>query len=858
MTVSSFTAKVKSILSGDTIVLDTGKTFSLAYISAPRLNADEPYGYEAREYLRALLVGKPVRCHVHYSVNGRDYGDVDCPIFSSLIEKSLKDGNVKLRDDASSKNSIPELAEKFKEAQEAAKAADLGLWASSLSAVNVDSTVPEGLFGNNKTYPAVVERVISGDRIQLRTILNKGNHILTNVLIAGVRAPRSSSPDSPAEPFGDAAKNFTETRLLQRSVTAKFIASSNNGLPIVEVIHPVGNIAVFLLQSGLSSVADWQSQQIGAQNMAVLRAAEKKAKDAHLYLWKDLVTSAASASDKPYEATIARVISSDTFVLRNANEEEETVQLSSVRAPRKSDIQGSVHAPISKEFARKRFIGKHVQVKVDAIRPASAQFEERPLVTIILQDKNIAATLIESGYATVIRHRKDDTDRSPVWDELVEKETASIAANKGMHSKKAPPPDRTVDASENFSKAKGFLSSLERQGKVSGVVEHVSSGGRLRIHSARDNLTLTLVLSGVHVPRPQEPFGAAALDFVSRKLYQRDVQFTVVNVDKTGGFIGNVYIPGNADTLAVVLVKEGLAEVHEYSAQQSGVSQLLYDGQEAAQKAHKGLWKDYDGETPAEPEPVVQKATASTSTHEVAKKSYIDIIISNISSTGEISYRSLSSRAQYTKLSADLLSFNNAAGNNSQFTFSRPPRKTDYVTVSPRKGAFVRGRLIAFDKPSNKYSILEVDTGKTINVPYSSLRPLPSQFAVTVIPALAKTAVLSFIKLPPSTPTNYLGEFVDYLKSTIEGQQVVANVDSPATSTPLSVTLFTATSKGVDDSVNSAIVNDGYAFVKTALLGWEKSEAWKASIRSLKELETYARQDRVGVWEYGDAISDEE
>lgn len=857
MPVSSFTAKVKSILSGDTIVLDTGKTISLAYVTAPRLSATEPYGYESREYLRALLVGKPVRCHVHYAVNNRDYGDLDAPVFTSLIEKSLKDGNVKLRDDAGSKNSMPDLVEKFNAAQDFAKAGEIGLWASGVTAVNVDTAVPEGLFGNNKTYPAVVERVISGDRIQLRTILNKGNHILTNALIAGVKAPRSSSPDSPAEPFGDAAKNFSETRLLQRSVTAKYIAISNTGIPIVEVIHPVGNIAVFLLQAGLASIADWQSQQIGAQNMAVLRAAEKKAKDAHLYLWKDLVTSAATAADKTYEATISKVISSDTFAIRNANDEEETVQLSSVRAPRKADVQGAAYAPIAKEFARKRFIGKRVQVKVDAIRPASAQFEERPLVTLTLQDKNIAATIIESGYATVIRHRKDDTDRSPLWDELLEKETAAIEANKGMHSKKEPTPDRTVDASESLSKAKGFLASLERQGKVSGVVEHISSGGRLRIHSARDNLNLTVVLSGVRVPRPQEPFGNDALNFVSKRLYQRDVQFTVVNIDKTGGFIGNVYIPGNPDSLAIILAKEGLAEVHEYSAQQSGLGQALFEAQESAQKAHRGMWKDFVEDAPAVPEPVVQKSVGATA-DAAPKKSYIDIVISNISSTGEISYRPLSARAQYTKLSSDLVSFNNAAGNNSQFTFSRPPRKGDNVTVSMKKGLFTRGKLLAFDKPTNKYTILEMDSGKVANVPYSSLRPLPSQFSVTVIPPLAKTAVLSFIKLPPSSPTDYLSEFVDYLKDTIEGQQVVANVDSPASSSPLSVTLFTAKSKGADDSVNSAIINDGYAFVKTALVGWERLDAWKPVLNSLKEMEQGARRDHVGVWEYGDAISDEE
>ena len=846
MSATNFLAKVKSVVSGDTIALDTGKTISLAYVSAPRLSSNEPYGFESREHLRTLLVGKPVRVHVYYSINNRDYGDLDAPVFASLIEKSLQDGNVKLRDDANSKNAQPGLIEKFTAAQAEAQAKEAGVWSSSLSTINVQTEVPENLFGSSKPYNSVVERVIAGDRIQLRVILNKNTHILTNALIAGIKTPRSASPDSPAEPFGEAAKNFTETRLLQRGVTARFIATAANGLPLVEVIHPVGNIAIFLLQAGLASVADWQSQQLGASSMSALRVAEKKAKDAHLYLWKDLVTTASEASGKTYEAVISRVISSDTFVLRNNSDQEETVQLTSVRAPRKNDISGSVYAPIAKEFARKRFIGKKVEVKVDAIRPASAQFEERPLVTLTMQGKNISEILIASGYATVIRHRKDDNDRSPYWDELLEKENNAIANHKGMHAKKAPVPDRTVDASESASKAKSFLSSLERQGTISGVVEHITSGGRLRIHSERDNLILTLVLSGVRVPRPQEPFGNEALDFVSKRLYQRDVQFSVVGMDKTGGFIGNVTVPNSKDTLSVLLVKEGLAEVHDYSAQQSGFAQALFDAQEEAQKAKKGLWKNKAINVPA---PVEAVPAAPV---EAGKKNYIDITVTDVSSDGEISYRPQSTHAQFTKLSSDLNSFNLAGANNSQFNFIKPPRKNDFVTVSARKGVFRRGKVVEFEKSNGKYTVQEIDTGKTVRVPVSALRPLPNQFSTISIPPLAKTAVLSFVQLPPSYP-------MDHLTEVIEGQQVVANVDSPAGVTPLSVTLFTANSKGADDSVNSEVIKEGYAFVKTpkTLSAWEKLDGWKHTIATLRELEEDAKFDRIGVWEYGDPREDE-
>jgi staphylococcal nuclease domain-containing protein 1 len=66
------------------------RTLALAEIDAPRLgrrpggpNAgstgtpDEPCAWEAREFMRKLLVGKPVLCSVSHTVNsGREYGSV--------------------------------------------------------------------------------------------------------------------------------------------------------------------------------------------------------------------------------------------------------------------------------------------------------------------------------------------------------------------------------------------------------------------------------------------------------------------------------------------------------------------------------------------------------------------------------------------------------------------------------------------------------------------------------------------------------------------------------------------------------------------------------------------------------------
>lgn len=69
---SSFFAQVKSVLSGDTLILANPKNpalerqFSLAYVTAPRLSkdGDEPYAFQSREFLRELTLSKPIKCTV--------------------------------------------------------------------------------------------------------------------------------------------------------------------------------------------------------------------------------------------------------------------------------------------------------------------------------------------------------------------------------------------------------------------------------------------------------------------------------------------------------------------------------------------------------------------------------------------------------------------------------------------------------------------------------------------------------------------------------------------------------------------------------------------------------------------------
>ena len=107
-----FMAHVKSVLSGDTLVLTSPnnpaleRTLSLAYVNAPHLRkeGDEPFAFPSREHLRTLVLNKPVKCSILYSVpSGREYGTVQLQDGTQLPDDLVKAGWVKVREDAGRK-----------------------------------------------------------------------------------------------------------------------------------------------------------------------------------------------------------------------------------------------------------------------------------------------------------------------------------------------------------------------------------------------------------------------------------------------------------------------------------------------------------------------------------------------------------------------------------------------------------------------------------------------------------------------------------------------------------------------------------------------------------------------------------
>ncbi|CAN8100749.1 unnamed protein product [Discula destructiva] len=874
--------KVKSVLSGDTLILANPsnpaleRTLSLAYVSAPRLSkdGDEAFAFQSREFLRALTVGKTVKFQVHYTVptSQRDYGTAELADGTQLPDELAKAGWVKVREDAGKKEDDEEILQRIdalRELETKAKTNSDGLWAGTGGVIEVQNDLGHPQFleqWKGKTVDGVVERVLSGDRLLVRLFLSDKKHLHVMTLLAGIRTPSTARPvvstgqTQPAEEHGNEAKAFVESRLLQRHVKVVMLGASPQGQLVATVLHPNGNIAEFLLQDGLARCNDFHSTLLG-DKMAALRAAERQAQSNKLRLHKNHVSKGDATES---EMTVTKVISADIILVKNKNGEDKRINFSSVRGPRTNESTEAPYKDEAKEFLRKKLIGKHVKVAIDGSKPPQDGYEARDVATVTQNGKNIGLALVSEGYATVVRHRKDDTDRSPNYDELLAAQETAKAEKKGIWSGKAPKTKTLVDASENLQRAKLNLGTLQRQKKIPSVVDFCKSGSRFTILIPREGVKLTLVLAGIRAPRagrsPEErgePFGNEALELANKRCNQRDVEVDVHDIDKIGGFIGDLFV--GRESFAKILVEEGLASVHQYSAEKSGNAAELNAAEKKAKEARKGLWKDWDpSQDQVEQEEVTVEATNDSAPVNL-KREYREISVTGIDDNGRIKIQEVGQgTAALDSLSRAFQKFHLDSKNNNPLRDA--PKAGDLVAARwSEDDCWYRARIRSNDRAAKVAEVVFIDYGNTEKFSWSQLRPLTQpEFNTQKLKPQAADASLTLLQLP--TAPQYFTETKAYLTDVLASKaKWIASFDFVDSKEGISyITIYEDKSPRpkAHDSINREVLLEGLAMVPRKLKGWERSPALADIMTSYKEAEQVAKDSRAGMWEYGDLTED--
>ncbi|KAF9648581.1 transcription factor [Thelephora ganbajun] len=901
----SLKAIVKSISSGDTLILrgrpgpqgqpPKERVLHLADIVAPKVKTsttdEEDWAFESREFLRSLTIGKEITFTSTHSIsssvdNTRDIGTAEINGLDVTIE-ILKNGWAKLKE---LKREPTEEDLKRREAETEAKNGEKGIWNphdSQARTVEYNMPVDSQAFmttWKGKPVDAIIENVKDGSTVRVRLLLSEDEHQFVNVAMAGVRTPRASTKQGESsEQWSEEAKFFTESRLLQRHVSVTllsipqstatpFQAGSSSAPPpatifIGNVIHPVGNIAEHLVAAGLARVVDWHAGMLASSGgMERLRAAEKVAKEKKLNLYANLPTPTASktnggsawGSSKNFDGVVIRVWTGDQLSILGKDGKERRVQLSSTRAPKQSDPRQTYYANEAREFLRKKLIGKQVKVTTDFIRPREGEFEERECVTVRYtnHNTNVAEQLIDKGLASVVRHKRDDEDRSPDFEKLVAAEQAAAGEQRGIHSQKeVQPPKPPSNISESSHRATSFVNSFKRQGRIPAVVDYVAAGSRFKILLPKDNQLLTLVLGGIRAPRTArsasekgEPYGTEAAEFATRRYMQRDVEIEIETVDKSGGFIGTLWMNKN-ENAAVALVQEGLATVHSYSADALSWSKQLYAAEIEAKAKKLNIWKDYDEEVEKEVQPAEDDPAA-------LKTEYIDIIISDIRTTNGLGFSvqilNTEEIASLEQLMKDFSLHHKTAG-PAPAGFA--PKPGDLVSAKFSDGQWYRAKIKKSSVAKKEAQVTFIDYGNQDTISFKDIRPLEQKFRS--LPGQGHEARMSFVKLV-APESEYFTEAVERFRELCEGRKLVANVDHKEGAL-LHLRLIDPANPDVAKDPNACINIDLVAegLASTDRKGCKYLNAYPGAHKKLQEAVNEAKRQQYGMFEFGDVEEDD-
>ncbi|WWC61150.1 uncharacterized protein I303_103729 [Kwoniella dejecticola CBS 10117] len=793
--------------------------------------------------------------------------------------------------------------EQLRAIEQQAKSEGLGLWAEQPESQRTVSfqmpSDPHAFVAEHKDHDidAIVEQVRDGTQIRVRLLLDEENHQFVNLVLAGAKAPRASAgrdnDTSSAEPWGEEAKFFTEVRMLQRAIKVRLLSApvslgasafqsgptpagaksaNGNGLPapssggasiIIGIAkHPNGNIAEFLCGAGLAKVIDWHAGILSPHGgLDRFRAAEKSAKDKRLGLWESFGASksagaangstavAATTKGSEFDAVVSRIWGSDqlSVVPKGEDGKERRLQLASVRGPRNTDAKSTYWANEAKEFLRKRLIGKTVHVHIDYVKPREGEYEERECVTITYgnANNNIAEQLIEKGLATVLRHKRDDEDRSMELDKLIVAEQAAVADTKGVHSAKEVSLPRIVDASESASRASSYLTQWKRQGRHQAVVDFVSAGSRFKLFLPKENTKVTFVLAGIRAPRTarnasekSEPFGPESLRFASRYM-QRDIEVAFDTTDKSGGFIGALYAAGGSN-VAVELVREGLATVHQFSADSLPFGRDLSAAEEEAKNAQRNIWSTYTEE----------ESTTATKVDETGALApdYLDVYVSSVKEepfSFSVQILDKDSVTSLERLMSDFSLHHKQPTSGSPAGFS--PKTGDLVSAKfSEDNQWYRAKVKRSSAIKKEAVLSFIDYGNEETLPFSRIRPLDSKFKG--LPGQAKEARLSFVKLVPKS-SEYGSEALRRFNYFTENRKLVANIDQKEGNLLHLRLIDPSDPNAADDPlacINADLVREGLATIDKSV---RYLNSYPQVKRKLDDATEGAKKDRLGIFE---------
>lgn len=883
---------VTQVLSGDLVVIQPltpsglspeERTLAFSNITAPKLerrpnpnsivpeSKDEPFAWEAREFVRSRVIGQTIAYTVEHTVSNatnRDYGaillgksrDSENLTHHLVLEGLAEVRRVGTRPSAAVSQLIA--------LEDQAKAANKGKWNTSKCMEHIRdvkwNVEPLRQFvepRKGRKFKAIVENVRDG--CTLRLLLLPDFFYIT-LSLTGVRTPvfqydAYAGTQSP-EPLAEEAKSFVEKRLLHREVQVLIEGLSGN-MVMGSLYHPAkGNIAPYLLEEGFARVVDWSIASV-SDNKEVYFQAEHKAKTQQKGIWKDYSNVGGfpimRTENKEFTAVVAEINTADTITIIK-DDKEMKIKFSSLRGPRLEDNRdrGKNFRPLyqipcmyeAREFLRKKLIGERVVVSVDYVQPANEQFPEATCCTVTVHGNNVAELLVSKGLATVVKHRRDDDQRSRAYEDLLNAENEAMNQKLGLHN-----PNKSIvrvsDICGEIKLARNFFTGLTK-GNVNAVVEHVAAASRFRLYVPSGTCVLSFLLAGIDCPKPErminnqllpaEPMGDEARKQTRWRLLQRDVTIKIENMDRVGNFIGWLFTKDNAN-YNLKLVKEGFATVSMNMSERHEYYSEMTKAENEAKAANLNLWSIQGFEKAAAP---VEEVT--------------EVLDMDVGSERRINYI----KVICTEV-ADNLKFyvqHNQDGPQVELLMQKLQEKVgamipgSMTAIKPRDVVAAKFSLdqqwyrakIEKKASANEYLLHYVDYGNRETVPIADICQLPSEFSLSAFPPFCHEYALAFVKLP--TRDDLRQDANGYFAQEILNKSFDMNIEYKIGGSSSAVSLHAAD----EVDVGLSLVKAGKLLTST-----RKEPKFRAIMDKYHAAEIQAKTNRLNIWCYGDITEDE-
>ncbi|OHS93830.1 ebna2 binding protein P100 [Tritrichomonas foetus] len=602
----NLTGTVIGILSGDSLIVHFDsyvnqhqiQIVSLEHLVAPKFGSpdgqiqDEPHGFESWNFMRDLCIGKSVfimpqqkknelyRSHPAFGRLGVIFGRI---FLCDMMTQQQYDvglycvfnGWVKIR---APPNVNARYIQSLLNGEQRAKSEGLGIWRQHGFKRSLPVPFDAKKLISISEFDAIVDSVVNGTTLSL-FLLPDHQHIIFRV--AACRSPSAKKDSTNA--YGTEAKDFTIRELLHRSLRVRLCSVNEADLFIGPILSKEDSAIRHLISSGLA-LFNVHTAELTPSAYEYERC-EAEAKAQNLKIFEDYEKTI-EQEYITFEGVVRQIVGSVALRI-DVHGETRLVQFSCIKT--RDFIAGGGSELLgfeTREFIRNYLIGRTVTVKVDGI------IEGRCYGTVYLGDVCMNVLICQEGFANVIEPFIGR--RSEMFDQMIIAENNASSHFLGIFQRglmlNLP---NVIDLSLTIYPEYSLKYFPElAQGRLNGIIEQILGGNRF-IVLVQHRFLLRLAVNGLLPISPSDIHGRNATNYSIENYLNREIEFDIHEVDKSGGFLANMSIVGvNQQYLNIAydLLLHGFAEVHKRTVKDIPNYEALERAQEQAKEQKIGKW----------------------------------------------------------------------------------------------------------------------------------------------------------------------------------------------------------------------------------------------------------------------------